>query len=178
MFGQDECWPALGMDQHPALVWARPKRSSSGQDWSVLVSFRPNMIQQGALAAMQALLVKVTSIDKGRNLFPLHNTCQTSPGELPPVLGPQCRKDIHKLQGAQGSVPKAVGLEHLPQEERLGSWCWVSLEDGRLWGHLTATLHTAILLTNVLFNNHTAIFIVIFIFSLVFNYLLFGFTIQ
>lgn len=129
------------------------------------------MIQQGALGAMQALSVEVPSIDKGRNLFPLHNTCQTSPGVLHQILGPQCRKDTHKLQGAQGRVPKAVGLEHLPQEERLGSWGWVSLEEGSLWGHLTATLHKAILLTNVLFNKHTAIFIFIFIFSLVSNYL-------
>ena len=77
---------------------------------------------------------------------------------------------MDKLEGAQGRAPKAVGLEHLPQVERLGELGWVSLEQGQLWGHVTATLHTVALLPNVFFNKHAANFI--FIFCLVFNSLL------
>lgn len=41
---------------------------------------------------------------------------------------------MDKLEGAQGRVPRVVGLEHLPHEERLGKLVWVSWEKRWLWG--------------------------------------------
>lgn len=74
---------------------------------------------------------------------------------------------MDELERLQGNSTKAVGLEHLPQEERLGE----------LWRHLVAILHTVILLPNMFFTKLADNFG--FIFSLDLNSLLqFGLTIQ
>lgn len=72
------------------------------------------------LPAPSAISTEVYSTDQGDNLFPLHNTFKATPRKLHSILGLQCRKKMDKLEGVQGNPPKAVGLEHLPQEERLG----------------------------------------------------------
>lgn len=59
-----------------------------------------------------------------------------------PVLGPDKRETISKLEPVQRRSPGWLGLEHLPWAERLRELGLVSLEMGWLWGNLPASPHT------------------------------------
>lgn len=96
-------WYGLGqgaalLDRTQVFWWLLGQTWSSREPW-----------QRWRLTVSLAASTEVYSKDQGSNLFPLRNTCKITPRVLHPDLGPWGRKDMEKLEGAQGKAPKAVG---------------------------------------------------------------------
>lgn len=137
MFSQDECSSLHLAGTNPLHMYGIGPRAGLldrtrvfwwflGQTWS-----SRELWQWWKLTASLSASTEVYTTDQGSNF--LYATL-VRPRILHPILGLQSTKDMDKLEGTQGRDLKAVGLEHLPQQERLGELGWVSLEDGWLWG--------------------------------------------